>query len=177
MHQRDPVRGGFRSPDLSQIPWDIDFSADVVQDWIDIIGTWMGVALYPIMMIGSLVRALFIMLIASVLGLIFNAAFNAKVSYARLLRFGTVGLTLSVYVDTGLMLAGISVPFRFFIALGVTCIYVGYGTAVWAPPPPEFAEGDDREHRRSRLDDYDDEDGPPPPFSKSPPDTGIQDRT
>ena len=75
-HQRDQAR--IQITDLSQLP-DIDFSADVVKDWLDIIGTWMGVALFPFVMIGSLIRALIIMLIASVAGVVFNSIFNSRV--------------------------------------------------------------------------------------------------
>jgi Protein of unknown function (DUF1189) len=132
LHQRDQAR--VQITDLSQFPWDIDFSADVVKEWIDFVGTWLGVGLYPLMMILSLIRALIIMLIASVAGLIFNAIFNARVSYGGLLRFGAVGMTLSVYIDTAMMLLDIQIPFYFVIALALTIFYVAFGTIVSIPP-------------------------------------------
>ena len=158
MHQRD--QGRIQIHDLRQFP-DFEFTAVWLQGWIDTICTWLAVGLFPIFMIGSLIRALIIMLIASLVGLIFNAVFNAAVTYGGLLRFAAVGLTLSVYLDTGLGLADIQIPFYFFIALFLTIAYVGFGTMVSVPVRANFEDmDDDRE-----LEDF-------PQAPK--PDTGIK---
>lgn len=140
LHTRDQQK--VQIHDLSQFP-DFDFTAEWLQGWIETITTWLAVGLYPIVMIGSLIRALVIMLIASVAGLIFNAAFSARVTYGGLLRFAAVGMTLSVYVDTGLGLADIHVPFWFLIALALTILYVVFGTIVSVPPTVAYADHED----------------------------------
>src|SRR5207244_229710 len=93
-----------------------------------LIGTWLGVGLFPFVMIGSLIRALLIMLIAALIGLIFNSSFNAGLGYGALLRLAAVGITLSVYIDTVVELAGAHVPYWFLIALALTVAYVAFGT-------------------------------------------------
>jgi hypothetical protein len=129
---------------------------------MDIIGTWLWAIAFPIVMIGSLIRALILMLLASIVGLIVNAVCNARVTYGGLLRFAAVGMTLSVYTDTGLGLAGIQVPFWFLIALAVTSAYVAFGTIVSVPPIVDI-----------KLDAApEDEDAWPPPPAE--PDTGIK---
>jgi hypothetical protein len=143
MHQRDQG-GRIQIHDLSQFP-DFEFTRVWLQGWIDFIGTWLWVAVFPIVMIGSLIRALIIMLLASLVGLIFNAVCNARVTYGGLLRFAAVGMTLSVYLDTGLGLAEITVPFWFLIALALTSAYVAFGTIVSVPPIVDIALDDDTE--------------------------------
>jgi hypothetical protein len=161
--QRDPQTGQIQIHDLTQMQLgDFDFTADKLQDWIDIGATWLAVSLFPFCLFGSMIRALILMLFASIAGLIFNAAFNARVTYGGLLRFAAVGMTLSVYIDTGLGLAGITVPFWFLIALALTVGYVGFGTFVSIPPPMEETDfDDDREPRKSRRGRHpeDDDDG------------------
>jgi hypothetical protein len=52
-------------------------------------------------------------------------------------------MTLSVYLDTGLGLANIHVPFWFLIALVLTTAYVAFGTFVSVPPKVDvFADWD-----------------------------------
>ena len=133
--QRDPQTGQIQIHDLNQMQFpDFEFTADWLHSWVDIICTWLALGLYPFLLLFSLIRALVLMLLASIAGLIFNAALNARVTYGGLLRFAAVGMTLSVYIDTGLDLAGIQVPFWFFIALALTIAYVGFGTFVSVPP-------------------------------------------
>ena len=142
LHSRDQQK--IQIHDLSQFP-DFEFTADWVKSWVDFLGAWLGVGLFPFVMIGSLIRALIIMMIASLAGLIFNAIFSANGSYAGLLRFAAVGMTLSVYIDTGLMLADFPIPFWFLIALALTTAYVAFGTAVSAQPI--VMDADDRMDR------------------------------
>jgi hypothetical protein len=156
--QRDPQTGQIQIHDLNQMQGlDFDFTSDWLQSWVETICTWLAVGLYPIVMIGSMIRALVLMLLASIAGLVFNAAFNARVTYAGLLRFAAVGMTLSVYIGTGLELAEIQVPFWFFIALALTIGYVGFGTAVSVPKLAEVDYDPDAENWREPRhleDDY-----------------------
>jgi hypothetical protein len=70
--------------------YDMTISKEGIQDWLETIATWLGVGLYPVVMIGSVVRALVIMLIAALFGLIFNSSCNARLSYAGLLRLAAL---------------------------------------------------------------------------------------
>jgi len=156
-HQRDQLNN-IQIHDLGPFP-DFDFTKEWVQGWVDAITTWAAVSFFPFVMIGSMIRALILMLLASLAGLIFNSAFSARVTYGGLLRFGAVGMTLSVYLDTGLGLAGIRVPFPFwfFIALALTIAYVGFGTFVSVPKLVDVdvdRDFDDWRPSRQVEDDY-----------------------
>ena len=153
IHQRDEF-GNIQIHDLTQFP-DFEFTRAWLQGWMDFIGTWLWVAAFPIVMVGSLIRALILMLLVSLLGLIFNTVFEARVSYGGLLRFGAVGMTLSVYLDTGLGLANIHVPFWFLIALLLTAAYVAFGTFVSVPPKVDVFADWDREDVSPRSVDPD----------------------
>ena len=59
--------------------------------------------------------------------MIFNNSNRAGLSFDALLRLAAVGMTLSVYVDTVLELAGVTVPFWFLIAAAMTTGYVAFG--------------------------------------------------
>jgi len=139
--------------DLAQFP-DFEFTADFVQGWLDFIGTWLAVSFYPFCMFGSLIRALVIMFIAAIIGLIVDSGMQTRITFAGLLRMAAVGITLSVYLDTGLGFTDIKIPFWFFIAAGLTSIYVVFG--VWATgPPPSFKRAkDDFDDDRDEDDDY-----------------------
>jgi hypothetical protein len=115
------------------------------------------------MMIGSLIRAAILILLASVVGVVVNLASNARVTYGGLLRFGAVGITLSVYLSVGLELADIHVPFWFMCALLLTSAYVAFGTIVSIPPVIDI-----------RVDDLDDRDLPMDDWKPREPSTGIK---
>ena len=56
-------------------------------------------------------------------------------------------MTLSVYVDTALMLLDIPIPFYFVIALLLTIGYVAFGTAVSVPPKVDIEHQFDDDRR------------------------------
>ncbi len=170
LFQRDQMNN-IQIHDLSTFP-DFEFTKERVQGWVDTATTWLAVCLYPLFMIGSLIRAMVIMLLASIAGVIANNAFNARVTYGGLLRFAAVGMTLSVYIDTGLELAGIPVPFWFFIALALTVGYVVFGTFVSIPPPMERPRFDDDREDQDDLEDADDRPSRPSPRRGAEPDDG-----
>ena len=144
IHQRDEL-GNIQIHDLTQFP-DFEFTPAWLRGWMDFIGTWLWVAAFPVVMVGSLIRALILMLLVSLPGLFFNTVFDARVSYGGLLRFGAVGMTLSVYFDTALGLASIHVPFWLLIALVFTTAYVAFGTFVSVPPKVDvFADWDNED--------------------------------
>ncbi len=136
MHQRDPNTGKIQIHDLTPVQ-DFSLDGDKIQEWAETYGKWVAPLAYPFVMIGSLIRALIIILIAAIVGLIFNLAFGAGVSFFGLMRMGAVGLTLSYYIDTALMLTNNVVPFWFLIALALTTLYVIYGVKCAGVPEPE----------------------------------------
>jgi hypothetical protein len=138
--QRDQMNN-IQIHDLSTFP-DFDLTKDRVQEWVDTFATWAAAFFYPFCLFGSMIRAIILMLLASTAGLIFNAAFNAKVTYGGLLRFAAVGMTLSVYIATAVDIAHLCgqtnvnlppFPLWFFIALALTIAYVGFGCFVSVP--------------------------------------------
>lgn len=131
--------------DLGHFP-DMTLTKEQMQGWLETLATWLGVGLFPFVMIGSLVRALVLMLVAAMAGLILDAAFfGGRLGFAALLRLAAVGMSLSIYLDTGLMLAGVQVPFWFGIAILLTVGYVAFGAHAAAPvavvpdrPPDDY---------------------------------------
>lgn len=124
LHARN--QGKIEIHDLSQFP-DMTISREQIEEWLGMFANWLGVCLFPIVMFGSLIRAVVVMLVAALLGLIFNSSFNAGLSFGALLRLAAVGMTLSVYLDTGMELAEVSVPFWFWITVALTTAYVAIG--------------------------------------------------
>lgn len=143
LYQRDQMNN-IQIHDLSTFP-DFELNSERLQDWADGGATWLPISVFPFCLFGSMIRGIIIMLLASIAGLIFNAAFNAKMTYGGLLRFGAVGMTLSAYISTVLWTMWISVPFWFFICLGLTIAYVGFGTFVSVPKLADM-HLDDEEH-------------------------------
>ena len=141
--------------DLSQFPNDLEISKEIIQGWLVTGSNWLGVVLFPFAMICSLIRALILMLLAGLLGMIFNSAYDARLSYGTLVRLSAVGLTLSVYLDTGLGLADIHVPFWFLITLALTTFYVAFGAKASKQGMPEGPDSfDDHYGRNDSFDDY-----------------------
>jgi hypothetical protein len=112
--------------DLREFP-DMTISKEWIQSWFDAFAPWLAVVAFPLVMFGSIVRALIMILICGAIGMIFNNSNRAGLSFDALLRLAAVGMTLSVYVDTVLELAGVTVPFWFLIAAAMTTGYVAFG--------------------------------------------------
>ena len=138
--QRDQMNN-IQIHDLSTFP-DFDLTKERLQEWVDTGATWAAVCFYPFCLFGSMIRAIIIMLLASIAGLIFNSAFNAKVTYGGLLRFAAVGMTLSAYLATAVDIVHLCgqtninlppFPLWFFIDLALTIAYVGFGCFVSVP--------------------------------------------
>lgn len=146
LHSRNDRR--VQIHDLSQFP-DVTITREKVQEWLANLGNVVWVFIFPIALVGSLIRALLLMLLAALFGLLFNAAFRAGLGFAALLRLAAVGLTASVYLDTFLWLVNFQVPFWFLIALAITTLYVALGVKAAGPaatwPPPLEPLGDDPE--------------------------------
>ena len=126
-------RGNVQVHSLSDFP-NIDITKEFLQDWLSSAANWLGVVLFPFVMALSLMRALILMLIAAVLGLIFRGFMNPHATFGTLMRMAAMGLTLSVYIDTALMVAGVAVPFWFLIAIILTTSYVLFGLNASAEP-------------------------------------------
>jgi hypothetical protein len=164
--QRDQLNN-IQIHDLTTFP-DFDVTKERLQEWVDTGATWAAVCVYPFCLFGSMIRAIILMLLASIAGLIFNAAFNAKVTYGGLLRFAAVGMTLSVYIDTGVDIAHLCgqtninlppFPLWFLIALALTSAYVGFGCFVSVPKLVDIdydRESDDDWRRPRHADAKDD---------------------
>jgi hypothetical protein len=132
LHQRDERQGRIQIHDLRQFP-DMTITKEKIQGWLATIGNWLGVGVFPFALIGSLIRALVLMLLAALLGLIANAVVGAGLGFGALMRLAAVGMTASVYLDTALGLAGVPVPFWFLIALALTTAYVAFGVKAAGP--------------------------------------------
>src|SRR5436190_20184491 len=134
---------------------DVEISKEVLQEWLASIANWFAVALFPFAMVGSLIRALIVMLLAGVAGLVFRPIVNPDISYGALVRLAAMGLTLSTYIDTGMELADrdIPFPFWFFITVALTSLYVVFGARASAPSLPAAYDDDFAEPPRIRGDE------------------------
>ena len=101
------------------------------------------------------IRALIVMLLAGVAGLVFRPIVNPDISYGSLVRLAAMGLTLSTYIDTGMELSDrdISFPFWFFSTVALTSLYVVFGARAGAPSLPAAFDDDFAEPPRIRGDE------------------------
>jgi len=145
LHVRDNHR--IQIYELGDFP-DFDLSKEKLQDWLSSAGNWLGVAIFPFVMFGSLIRALIVMLLAGVVGLVFRSMVNPDITYGTLVRLGAMGITLPTYIDTAAILAGKQTPFWFLITVALTALMVVFGARAaasgqaprpyddYAEPPP-----------------------------------------
>lgn len=150
--------GRVQTHDLGQIP-EFEFTPEWLQGLLGAMANWFGVAAFPFVMVGSVIRALFVMLFAAIVGLIFKAAVNPEITFSSLMRLAAMGITLPTYVDTACMIAGIALPLWFLLTIGITAMYVVFGARAGA-----YAE----DEPMRPLHEYDDR--LPPPSSPPPSD-------
>ncbi len=142
LHVRDQHK--IQIHDLREWP-DMDISKENVIGWASTATKWLGAALFPFVMVGSLIRALIVMLIAGLVGLAFRSLVNPNITYGSLVRLAAMGITLPTYIDTAATFAGVPIRFWFLITIAITTLYVVLGAqsaASGARPLPldDFAE-------------------------------------
>jgi hypothetical protein len=90
---------------------------------------WIGVALYPVALLGPLVFGIAGALVLGVLGLAAGAALGKGLGYRAALRLSCVAMTPAVI--TGTLITSLSMPVPYWpqVGLGLTVVYLIYGVA------------------------------------------------
>ncbi len=143
---------------LNEVFGDIAITKEKAQELVTSVGNWTGMISFPFLIVGSLIRALIVILIAGLIGLGFRSTVHSDLSYGSLMRLAAMGMTLPIYLDTAAMLAGILTPvfFWFLITVAITSLYVIFGAnaAGSVRPPLEHEDIDDQSppYRERELD-------------------------
>lgn len=114
-----------RTHDLSQIK---SFSVDAnrVQGWLQAATSWIGVGLFAVGFLATLLWHLFQILIYGLIGLLLATMFGARLDYPALLRLSAVAITPAILLDTLLELFGAGFPFSGFVFLLIEIAYLAF---------------------------------------------------
>lgn len=137
LHMRDDRNGEERSFDLSEVKrFNLDGAA--VQGWAQSSSRVFGWVGFPISLLLSLVFRLVQGVVYAAIGLIWNNAFNARLSFAALMRLSFIAVTPVLLIDTALLLAGVTVPFGTLFGIAIAQVYLAAAVAANrqdGPPP------------------------------------------
>lgn len=149
LYTRDERKGEERSFDLSGIK-QFNLDAKVVQGWADGTSRVLGWVGFPVSLLFSLAFRLVQGVIYAAIALVWNGVFNARLSFAALMRLAFIAITPVLLIDTVLLLIPATVPF--WTLLGILLAQVYLFAAVMAnrqdefgptgtipPPPPPYA--------------------------------------
>lgn len=93
-----------RTFDLSQSQGEFEFDKEDVARWASTFERYFAYLIYPAILIGSYIGRLLQILLYGLVGLIFSAAFGAKLKYSALVRLSAVAITPIVIADAVLEL-------------------------------------------------------------------------
>ena len=126
--------GQTRIQDLSKInSFFVDRSR--LAGWMDLVSRWSAIAMFPIMLVGSLAYRLIQSLIYGLAGMIFSSIFNARLSFPALMRLSVLAVTPVIVLNTALDLAGLSVPAMWLLCFVMAMVYLGLAVRANAEPP------------------------------------------
>jgi hypothetical protein len=129
-----------RTYDLSQVKSFFVDKARVI-GWLDMAIPWVGLAIFALGMLGSLIWHLIQILIYGAIGLLLAMMMRARLEYPALLRLSAVAITPAMLLDTFLGTAGVRVPYSFLIFLVLELAYLAFAVKANAEPavaPPGF---------------------------------------
>jgi hypothetical protein len=115
---------------------------------IDTFTTWIGLALYPLALIGSYAFRIIQALIYAAVGMAFAQNRRLDLSYAATLRLAVAAVTPVIVVKTLLTLLRVDLPaliaWPLFIAAALVYLYLGVGACAGEETPLEMAPGPGR---------------------------------
>jgi hypothetical protein len=144
--------------DLKDFP-DFDLSKETLANWGKTASTWLGLVLFPFVVLWSLVGWLLVMLVAGGIGM--AAKGRTWLSFGTVLRLAAVGSTLGMYFAAAVWFFSIDVPpwLYYLICFALTLAYTIFGIKCAESDliDDEFVDDYDRgeERREERR--------PPPP--------------
>lgn len=128
-----------RTIELSQVKSFV-LDSDRIMHWLHIAGKLLLIAMYPFALLGSYVYRIVLALIFAAIGLLFAALCKVSLSYVALLRLTIVAMTPCIIIKTVFGLAGILLPYAWFIYLLVTLAYLYFGVNACSQIPPAEQE-------------------------------------
>jgi len=141
LHYRENNGNGqTKIQDLKQIK---NFYIDkaVATSWVDWGARWAAAVLIPIAFIASFLYRLVQGIIYAAIGLIWNGAFNAKLSFAALMRLSFAAVTPVILLSTVLDLLNINVPLWPLICLALAMVYLGVAVKANEQTATEYGYG------------------------------------
>ena len=124
-----------RTYDLSGIK---SFSVDKIRvlGWLRMTTSWIGLGLFAIGLLGTLVWHLIQVLIYGAIGLLLAMMFHARLNYPALVRLAAVAITPAILLDTVFDMAGIHVPYSVLLFLAIEMGYLAFAVKANADPAP-----------------------------------------
>ena len=133
-----------------------------VTNWMDVGARWFAVIAVPICFFFTFLYRLIQSLLYAAIGLIWNNSFNAKLSYAALMRLSCVAVTPVILLETVLTMCGVHVPFWGTLCGLIAMIYLAIAVKANAQPYEPYGYGDPQFYppQQQPFPAY-----PPPPMS------------
>ncbi|MBI4568346.1 MAG: DUF1189 domain-containing protein [Planctomycetes bacterium] len=116
---------------LSTLP-DMTITRETILGWLDFIASWLALIVFPFCLIGSLIRALVVMLLSALIGLVLCPTSKVGLGFGARLRLAAMGMTAPLYLDTLLTILGVTLPYWFLLNLAVTTAYGAFGAVATA---------------------------------------------
>ncbi len=139
IHWRDPNSPGqTRIQDLSQIK---NFYLDKAKltHWVSMGAAWFTWIAIPIVFVFSLIYRLIQTI--SAIGLIWNSALNARLTYAALVRLAFLSVTPVLLISTILFLTHVNIPLWTLICFVIEMVYLAMAVNANAGAPGAPASG------------------------------------
>ena len=150
-----------RKTDFSKVK---NFYVDrtIVTNWVDVGARWFAVIAVPICFFFTFLYRLVQSLLYAAIGLIWNNSFNAKLSYAGMMRLSCVAVTPVILLETVLTMLGVHVPFWGTICGLIAMIYLAIAVKANAQPYEPYGYGNPQFYppQQQPFPAY-----PPPPMS------------
>lgn len=130
---KQPQRNETRIWDLSGVK-SFQMSGEDLQRWLRFLGNWMAALLFPLILLGSFVYRIVQALLYAAIGTAFAKGAPVALSYETLLRLAAVAVTPAVLVDTLKDVAGVQIPFWWFLCFLISMFYLHFAVKANAEP-------------------------------------------
>jgi hypothetical protein len=122
LHFHDQWRGARKVP-LRYLP-DVSLTGEKLEGWMEAFAPWIGIALYPVALLASLLVRILVAALLALLALAIGLALRRGITYRAGLRLACVAMTPAILVSTLVTSLSISVPYWPQAALGITVLYL-----------------------------------------------------
>lgn len=112
-----------RTFDLSDIK-SLVVDRRAVYDWMDSFQDWSAFIFYPIALVFSFLYHLVEMIFYAAVGLMFARSLQANLRFRAVVRLAVIAMTPSVVLGVLIAVAGLSVPYWWYVSLVISVAYV-----------------------------------------------------